>query len=48
MDNFGVCPYCGGYMVYVYCDDSLLCESCSFMIRGDGSEDFSEMDLEID
>ena len=35
---------CGGYMIYVYCDDSLLCESCSFIIRGDGSEDFSEMD----
>lgn len=48
MDNFGVCPYCGGYMIYVYCDDSLLCESCCFIIRGDGSEDFSEMDLEID
>ncbi len=45
---FGVCPYCGGYMIYVYCDDSLLCESCCFIIRGDGSEDFSEMDLEID
>lgn len=48
MRDYVVCPYCGGYMDYVYSEDSLICDTCGYIIRGDGSEDFSDMDLETD
>lgn len=44
------CPYCGALMDYAGPDDSLVCICCFYIIRGDGSEDFSAMnydDLEI-
>lgn len=48
MGNLSVCPYCGGFMDYIYSDDSLICDTCGYLIRGDGTEDFSEMDLNIE
>lgn len=48
MGDLSTCPYCGGFMDYIYSDDSLICDTCGYVIRGDGSEDFSEMDIEID
>lgn len=42
------CPYCGGYMVYVACDDDLCCDTCGFavrgILRGEYRKDTSEME----
>lgn len=43
-----ICPYCGGFMDYIYSDDCFICDTCCYMIRGDGTEDFSEMDMDED
>lgn len=42
-DSF-ICPYCGGFMEYVTCDGSFICDTCCYIIRADGSKDFSIMD----
>lgn len=47
MGNLSVCcPYCGGYMLYIYSEDINICDTCCYIIRSDGTEDFSNMDLE--
>lgn len=44
-DSF-ICPHCGGFMEYVACERSYICDTCGYIIKDDGSEDFSAMDLE--
>lgn len=39
------CPLCGGDMNEVYGFDGCLCDTCFFVIRSDGSPDYSEMDV---
>lgn len=42
-DSF-ICPCCGGFMEYVACDGSFICDTCCYSIGADGSEDFSMME----
>lgn len=46
MRNSFICPHCGGFMEYDSSDGSSICDTCCYIIKDDGSEDFSAMDLE--
>ena len=46
-DSF-ICPHCGGFMEYDSSTGSSICDTCYYIIRADGSEDFSEMEQETD
>lgn len=41
-----ICPFCGGFICYSRDDNYNFCETCLFIIRSDGSGDYSEMDLD--
>ena len=44
-DSF-ICPHCGGFMLYISCDGSSICDTCCYAIKDDGSEDLSAMELD--
>lgn len=39
-----VCLLCGGDMGKIIGGDGMQCETCGFIIRSDGSEDYSEVE----
>lgn len=40
----GVCPKCGGYLFEILGSMGVQCETCSYIIKEDGTDDTSEMD----
>lgn len=40
----GVCPHCGGSMQTIIGGDGVQCDTCYFIIRSDGKEDYNEME----
>ena len=44
MRDFFICLYCGRGIEYVACDGSFICDTCCYIIRADGSKDFTTMD----
>lgn len=41
-----VCPLCGGDIEEIIGGDGAQCETCGFIIRSDGSYDYSEVEIE--
>ena len=39
-----ICPICGGDMDEIYHGDGIQCDTCNFIIRSDGLDDYSETD----
>lgn len=42
------CPSCGGNMEEIIHGDGIQCDTCGFIIRSDGSEDYSEMETDLE
>lgn len=40
------CPECGGNMDEIIGGDGFQCDTCGFIVRSDGTKDYSEMDEE--
>lgn len=45
-DSF-ICSYCGVFMEYDSSDGSFICDTCCYIIKADGTNDFSIMEEEI-
>lgn len=39
-----ICPLCGGDMEEIIGGDGIQCDTCYFIIRSDGSRDYSEIE----